>query len=465
MNKGLRRYFKDAFYADQGAALLRRITVARRGAAGRQHAEALHDWRVLTRRLIEFTDLWARRPLRQEVLPVITPWIDATNAARDAEVERALLEKLRGESDGDWTADLDRMTAQADEAARAGEEALAAYLADTARREEECRLEELFAGLPRFPHVPGRLPRRLRQAIRRFLDLLGRHHPDLKSLHRLRLAAKGLRYGLEPLAALDGNLKPVLEELAALQRSLGDHRDWTRLAELGRAAGLSRKLIETMEKHAEKNLAARPLQLKETQTWIADGWQAPPLPARLLRRRLLGALSEEESAQTAEALERAAKSCKGLKRAGGAAALTQPLRVVLSLIEEGGRREPRLLAAALLSALPPGAPPPLDEDARDETLGGELDEALRLLARAAEESGPEGQAALDAAPPWVRAVALARELEVLRHAAESGAGRSEAAARARALLPALATPDGPGAPALKEQFQKLLTLISNGDES
>lgn len=456
MRKGIRRYFKDAFYADQGASLLRRVADARGIAAGHEHAEALHDWRVLSRRLIEFTKLWARRPLRRQVLPIAGPWIEATNAARDAEVEQAMLEALKKENNA-WAAELERFAAPAAEAVRTGNEELTAYLADPARTEEERRLEAIFTTLPRFPHVPERLPRRLRKAIKRFLALADRQHADLKSLHRLRLAAKGLRYGCEPLAALDSELKPVLDELTALQRALGEHRDWSRLAEKSRAAGLTDELIRTMEDHAEKSLAGRPNRLEETESLIEGGWSPPMLSARLLRRRLLRELPGEGKREVTEALELAQQINKGRKRADETAALIQPLRVALSLIVEGGQREGDMLTAALVGTAAIGCPP-LTEDVLAERFGGEIVGAAHVL-EPENGSAEESRERLNAAPAWIRTVALARELEQLRFAAETATARRETAAHARMLLPVFTALEEPGARVLLDQLERLLDLF------
>ena len=124
---------------------------------------------------------------------------------------------------------------------------------------------------PQRRRATARSARRLENAINKFKRLDGKAGADGEDLHRLRLATKTLRYGFEPLAPLEPELKPVLAELTALQRALGRA---PRLDSSGRSrargavAALSRS--RRWSRHAATTLAARPRQMKETES-LADG--------------------------------------------------------------------------------------------------------------------------------------------------------------------------------------------------
>jgi CHAD domain-containing protein len=456
----IRRYLKDVFYADQASTFLQRIIQQRQGAAERRHGEALHDWRVLVRRLIEFTRLWAPKALRQQVLPIARPWIEATNAARDGEVELELLAALRQENDKAWAADLARLEESSAAACHAEIAKLTAYLAEPARRAEEHKLADLLAPLPRYPVAPPRLAQRFKKAIANFEHLQNVDERDLAALHALRLATKRLRYGFEPLTAYESELKPVLAELTALQRALGEHRDWQRLAEKARQAGAAPKLVQEMEQRGEKSLAARPRKLKETEAWLDQGWTPPAPPWRLLRRRLLAHFRKEDQAPIEQALKLAGKAARDHKRTNGNGALVHPLRTALSLLEEGGVKEQKVILAALLGEALTESPA-VGEDA----LGGEFGKEIvgAALALGPEPETPQEQAGrVQAAPAWVRLVALAQELERLRHAAELSRPRKaarEVSERIAALRPVFQELRLAGARQLMKQLETLMQYL------
>lgn len=466
MGKAIRRYLKDAFYADQAMALLRRIVQARGGAIRREHGEALHDWRVVGRRLVEFTRLWASRPLRRQVLPLAKGWIKATNAARDAEVELGLIAELKREAKPEWAEALAALEAEYAPRLREESERLAAYLADAERDGEERRLEEILGAQPRFARVPERLPRRLRRAIGEFVMLSERDHEDLESLHGWRLAAKRLRYGFEPLAALDAELKAALGELTAVQRALGEHRDWMRLAEKCRELDAApRAMIEELEARAEASMGKRPSRIDAIHQLHGEGWAPPRLAPRALRRRLLKEYENDERGTVKEALALAAQTLKGRKRSDGSQALVRPLRAALSLAEEGGERSPETLAEALLAGSLMGDAP-LSEDALAERFGATVTGVVLAL-DPGEEPAEEHRERLLAAPPQTRQIALALSLEELRFALEAGRPRRElraALGRLRALLPLFQEPGGsPNGGSLLEQARKLAERCSDDD--
>jgi CHAD domain-containing protein len=202
--------------------------------------DGLHDLRVAMRRLRSW--LRAFRPelsdtVRGRTRRRLRDLASATNEARDAEVALAFIERqtklsararatarvvvgqLEHERDG-HASDM-RQTLEQDlrKATRALADQLESYW-------ERHRIHERSAVRPMsvvFAEV-------LQQHAKRLESALGRIVPPGRGddVHRARIAAKRLRYLLEPLDEPLGAAEPI-EQLRTLQRQLGDARDAQRI--------------------------------------------------------------------------------------------------------------------------------------------------------------------------------------------------------------------------------------------
>lgn len=206
-----------------------------------KEGEGLHDLRVALRRLRSW--LRAFRPelddsVTKKTRRRLTELARDTNAARDAEVALAWIERQAG---------LPPRTS-------AGRRVMTSML----ERERDAGLRDVRRALDKkLQRLVGRLTRELdfyleRQSVRggtrvrlmapviadalraegrRFVTATRRVRSadDGRAAHRARIAAKRVRYLLEPLDA-EPEVPPLLETLSALQRSLGDMRDAHRLA-------------------------------------------------------------------------------------------------------------------------------------------------------------------------------------------------------------------------------------------
>jgi CHAD domain-containing protein/CYTH domain-containing protein len=200
--------------------------------------EALHDYRVALRRLRSCLRSY-RRELRSTVSRKSRRRLDrlarATNQSRDLEVHL------------DWLA---AQEATAGDSERPGIAWLAARLQEEQRRERE---EMLALNQRLFPNLHKRLHRQLQhypiavrldapveptitamaaaghveRAVRRLERRLGRVTGENaeEEIHRARIAAKHLRYLLEPFAADLPGGDAIIERLKGLQDAFGDVHD------------------------------------------------------------------------------------------------------------------------------------------------------------------------------------------------------------------------------------------------
>jgi CHAD domain-containing protein len=232
-------------------AHLEAARVARARLASSADPEALHDYRVALRRLRSCLRSY-RRELRSTVTRKgrrrLARLARATNRSRDLEVHLAWL-AARG--------------ATAGEAERPGVAWLTARLEETQRR---ARKEMLSLHERLFPTVHDRLHRQLlhyRTTVRldadarrlTTADATARHAEpavrllerrlrriedvtDEAEIHRARIAAKHLRYLLEPFATILPGGDAIIARLKSLQDALGDvHDAHVFLPELARALG------------------------------------------------------------------------------------------------------------------------------------------------------------------------------------------------------------------------------------
>ena len=214
--------------------------------------EGVHDMRVASRRLRslvkDFSPYLRQRKLRRlkEDLKSVA---DALGAVRDQDVALMALEKLAVDAPAEVSAGFEQFAnerrMELDLARSELEEAVAGTALAELREEFDAALAE---AKPRrkgdVRKVADRLSFRevgrdiIITCLRDLQDLSGSLYRPLKTgpLHRLRLAAKRLRYALELFdQCWGGQLKAFAKEIAKLQTSLGELHDcdeW--IAELGR---------------------------------------------------------------------------------------------------------------------------------------------------------------------------------------------------------------------------------------
>ncbi len=198
------------------AARLSDVQRLLRAAAGGRSASAVHDLRVSCRRLRVALELFAQRPGRL-LADRVKELQDALGAVRDLHVQSAWLGSLK----------LPRLQAfrEVHLPARAAalDRALREFRARTAPGIEEAigALEGKgrLQGKPLRKELAGRL-RKLRARLLRARSV------EPEAAHRLRIAAKRLRYQLELLGpAFPRAAKGGLDELPPLQDALGELHD------------------------------------------------------------------------------------------------------------------------------------------------------------------------------------------------------------------------------------------------
>jgi CHAD domain-containing protein len=217
--------------------LLRVENAAERLHAG-EDGDALHDFRVAVRRLRSVLRAY-REPLRGSVKKRhrrrLRDLARATGPGRDAEVAAAWIGDQRGELSAEQRHGADWLQQR--------------YLARRGRGQEEVvrRLDEELATVAgelrdalgvytRQVRLDGEgskdsfgelVGAEARRDVERLADLLGAigSAADGDAVHRARLAAKRLRYLLEPLAPDLAAVEPILADLRRLQDLLGGLND------------------------------------------------------------------------------------------------------------------------------------------------------------------------------------------------------------------------------------------------
>jgi len=245
--------------------LLARSRLASRRLGAREDAEGLHDFRVALRRLRSWlrayrTHLGKSVPRRSR--RALKDLATATNAGRDAEVQLAWVEQAtRG-----WSADrlpgvawlVGRLEERRDQAYRRALRRVGSrYLG--IERTLRARLRSRAGDSPeRFGHVAAGLIQAHAAGLRdRLSEISGAG--DQAAIHAARIAAKRLRYLLEPLSRYREDVNPLIDQLRALQDLLGELHDLHLIrAELATAAvpeaagsGLAALHEEVGEREAE----------------------------------------------------------------------------------------------------------------------------------------------------------------------------------------------------------------------
>jgi CHAD domain-containing protein len=207
----------------------------------KDEADALHDLRVALRRLRSW--LRAFRPELSDTVKGRTrrrlrALASATGEARDAEVTLAFIERqsqLPTRARPGIRAVVGQLEHERDHHIRGLRRTLSRDVSRAARdltRQlesywERHRLDEPFSVRP----MSAVFADALRHHVKQVESALARIEPPGKAehMHRARIAAKRLRYLLEPLSEAFGAEEPI-RQLRALQQQLGDARDAHRIA-------------------------------------------------------------------------------------------------------------------------------------------------------------------------------------------------------------------------------------------
>jgi CHAD domain-containing protein/CYTH domain-containing protein len=218
-------------YLDDARAARSRVT-------GTSDGDALHDYRVALRRLRSCLQSY-RKPLRSSVsrntLRRLRRLAHGTNRSRDLEVHLAWLRERSdrvGEAERPGVAwMIERLTADRDRAWEdmldLDEKLFPRIHARLVRRLTRFRTTiDLDAG-SRRRSMAAVAARRVREAAGRLKDRLRRiqGYSSDTAIHRARIAAKHVRYLLEPFASAVPDGEATVERLKALQDGFGDVHD------------------------------------------------------------------------------------------------------------------------------------------------------------------------------------------------------------------------------------------------
>jgi CHAD domain-containing protein len=225
-------------------ARLADVRAAEARATRRLDSRTVHDLRVALRRLRAAVKVFGKKRLR--VLdPRIERLQDALGSLRDLQLEARWLQRHR--------ADARRLAPRVSKAEAGVKRALAFWT-----RRSEPELLRALADVRRRGTLGGpRMRKRLRKRVRKLGDALGkRNRLDPAAAHRIRIAAKKLRYEAELLSdAFD--VATALRSMAELQTVLGElHDSDVRVREIGKSGPLGRAALDERERRAAQAEAA-----------------------------------------------------------------------------------------------------------------------------------------------------------------------------------------------------------------
>ncbi len=198
--------------------------------ADRRDTEAMHDFRVAIRRLrssLRAYRPWLRSAAGRKIRHGLRDIGDATNTARDAEIQLAWLEAARGSLSRGERSGLNWIVRRLRETRRNAYASARHDVRESFERTAEtlrARLAEMSGDSP-----PLRTP--LAALLREHVDDLGkrlgaiRSPGDKKSVHEARICAKRLRYLLEPLRRETAEAKALVRSFKAIQDLLGELHD------------------------------------------------------------------------------------------------------------------------------------------------------------------------------------------------------------------------------------------------
>jgi CHAD domain-containing protein/CYTH domain-containing protein len=278
-------------------------------------AEALHDFRVALRRLRSAIRAFAHElhdAVGRKARKRLRTLADETGASRDAEVQLGWLEKLGAtlepsERDGAlWLAgEVSAQKAEAD--ARLARDVTAGF--DRLHRRLDARLreytqvvrvgEEVARGT--FAGVVAHHARALADALHARLDAIA-SVDDQDAAHEARIAAKRLRYLLEPVAAEIDGAPALVKRIKGLQDVLGDMHDMDVLG-----ATVARALDDGEAASVRPGLVALAARVREERDRLYAKADATWLGGR-------GREALAEIAAVADALDRRAPSGVEIER-------------------------------------------------------------------------------------------------------------------------------------------------------
>lgn len=192
-------------------------------------AEALHDFRVAIRR----SRSWVRAyhlylPLDKSLRRRLRDLARRTNAARDAEVSIAGLQVLAGRLTASQRAGFRWMLARLEQDRQRAYADILQHIPATwpaLGRDLRHRLRRhKAAASPAFPHVAFELAAAAAAELAQRLRAIGGEQ-DIETMHQARIAAKRLRYLLEPFRDEVQGARDAVAGLTALQDDLGALHD------------------------------------------------------------------------------------------------------------------------------------------------------------------------------------------------------------------------------------------------
>jgi CHAD domain-containing protein len=200
--------------------------------------EALHDFRVGLRRLRSVLKAYKTEldsSVRKKDGKRIAEIARSTNEGRDAEVQLIWLEKQRAKSGTKTRPGLDWLVARVTERMHAGYRAARSEMlhhfakADKVLR-ERLKHYELQVELGSAPRVVTFAESTSTLIATQLADITAHHAlirdaSDEPNIHETRIAAKRLRYVLEPLKGENPRVGPIVKRLKELQDVLGELHD------------------------------------------------------------------------------------------------------------------------------------------------------------------------------------------------------------------------------------------------
>jgi CHAD domain-containing protein/CYTH domain-containing protein len=196
--------------------------------------KALHDFRVAMRRLRSWL-----RAFRHEFDDTLAPKHErrlkrvarATGASRDLEVhlewvrERRKTLRKAQRPGAEWL--LERLNARKAKCDLELRRAVDSYVDRVTRRIEKAMTSYVASVVDREPRLARTIADLVRAHAMTLGNALGRVSTmgDRAEAHAARIAAKRLRYLLEPLAGTLADVEPLIEDLVEMQDNLGELRD------------------------------------------------------------------------------------------------------------------------------------------------------------------------------------------------------------------------------------------------
>ena len=196
--------------------------------------DALHDFRVAVRRLRSWMRAyrpWLQDTVSRKVERQLKRIAAATGGSRDLEVQLDRVGKLAKRADrrsrpglADMNHELSQRKQHADEGL--GHELAADFVRTVHRLERELGHYDVDLDRPltSFGHAAATL---IGTHAARVDDALGcvRSSSDIIEAHQARIAAKRLRYLIEPMVPAVPSIRRIVDELKLLQDALGDMHD------------------------------------------------------------------------------------------------------------------------------------------------------------------------------------------------------------------------------------------------